>query len=84
MTKKRFIKLLMSHGEQINRARAIAFLYNARGIPYKEAYRDYLFRTSFIRSMSKLGEACARLGTNIASAAQSLGKLANALKQGGI
>ena len=43
MTKKRFIKLLMSQGIQRNSARAIAKSYNDRKIPYKKAYRIHGF-----------------------------------------
>ena len=38
MSKKRFIKLLMSQGIQRNSARKIAKKYNDRKIPYKIAY----------------------------------------------
>lgn len=38
MTRKRFIKLLMSHGISRNEAVKIAADYNSRNIPYKTAY----------------------------------------------
>ena len=50
MTKKRFIKLLMSQGIQRNSARAIAKSYNDRKIPYKIAYRPYGF-VKFIKDL---------------------------------
>ena len=38
MTRKRFIKLLMSHGISRNEAVKIAADYNSRNIPYDTAY----------------------------------------------
>ena len=38
MTRKRFIKLLMSHGASRNEAVELANYYNRRNIPYKRAY----------------------------------------------
>lgn len=38
MTKKRFIKLLMSYGVQRNEAQQIARDFNGQNIPYKTAY----------------------------------------------
>lgn len=80
MSKKRFIKLLMSHGEQIHQARAIAFLYNARNIPYKEAYSDYLVKIAMRRAFVQLVEAANTAGKNIKAMAISLGKLTEAMK----
>lgn len=80
MSKKRFIKLLMAHGEQINRARAIAFLYNARNIPYKKAYSDYLTKMAVKRAFSRLAKATAMVGKSIRAMTVSLGKLMEALK----
>lgn len=79
MTKKRFIKLLMSHGEQIHRARAIAFLYNARNISYKEAYSDYLLKTAMTRAFSRMSQVAKNLGDSIKNVAQSLKKFAEAM-----
>ena len=38
MTRKRFIKLLMSYGISRNEAVAIAADYNSRNVPYETAY----------------------------------------------
>lgn len=38
MTRKRFIKLLMSHGISRNKAVKIAADYNSRNVPYETAY----------------------------------------------
>ena len=80
MTKKRFIKLLMSHGEQIHRARAIAFLYNSRNIPYKKAYSDYLIKVRTRRAFSQLAKAVAKVGESIRAMTVSLEKLTEAMK----
>ena len=80
MTKKRFIKLLMCKGEQIRQARTIALRYNTRGVPYKEAYTDYLLKTSIPRVLSKFGQAAKVLGDNIAKITQSLKKFTEVIK----
>ena len=79
MTKKRFIKLLMSHGEPIHTARAIAFLYNSRNISYKEAYSDYLTKIVLTKAFSKLSQVAKTLGDNVKNVAQSFKKLAEEL-----
>lgn len=40
MTRKRFIKLLISYGQQRNEAAQIAKSYNAKGFSYEEAHND--------------------------------------------
>lgn len=69
MTKKRFIKLLMSHGEQINQARSIAFHYNAQRKPYAKAYSDYMFKY-VARKFNSLGVACAKVSESILAMGQ--------------
>ena len=80
MTRKRFIKLLMSHGEQIHRAKAIAFLYNSRGIPYKKAYSDYLIKIGINKAFSRMAKAAAKAGESIKTITISLGKFAEVMK----
>lgn len=80
MSKKRFIKLLMSHGEQIHRARAIAFLYNARNMPYKEAYSDYLVKIRMRPVFAQLVEAANKAGESIKAMAISLKKFTEVMK----
>lgn len=46
MTKKRFIKLLMSQGASRNEARMLAYWYNLRGISYADAYSKERLRHS--------------------------------------
>ena len=40
MTRKRFIKLMMSYGNSRNKAVKIAAEYNSRNVPYKTAYAN--------------------------------------------
>ncbi|MBO5969007.1 MAG: hypothetical protein J6S14_10985 [Clostridia bacterium] len=80
MTRKRFIKLLMSHGETPRSARAIAFLYNVSGTPYKKAYSDYCVKTSMQRAFASLGKAALKCGESISKVAQSLKKLTEAIR----
>ena len=58
MTRKRFIKLLMSLGQRRNKAQAIAFYYNARNIPYAQAYTEWLLEgmKSAFRNLSTTAE----------------------------
>lgn len=46
MKRKRFIKLLMSHGYSRNKAVKIANYYNRRNIPYEKAYTKSLLAVS--------------------------------------
>lgn len=83
MTRKRFIKLLMSHGETMRRARAIAFIYNSYKTPYKKAYSDYLLQVGVNRSFAKLSASCAELGEGLIRCAQLLKKLVEVLGDAG-
>ena len=49
MTKKRFIKLLMSKGKSRNEARQMASCYNSRNISYARAYSTYRLTIPFIK-----------------------------------
>lgn len=49
MTRKRFIKLLMSHGESKRKAQKIAYMYNVSGKSYKDAYFNYCGQVFFHR-----------------------------------
>lgn len=55
MTRKRFIKLLMSHGISRNKAVEIAADYNSRNVPYKKAYKA----TGLARTLMDLGKSFA-------------------------
>ena len=81
MTRKRFIKLLMSHGETLHSARAIAFMYNATNTPYKKAYSDYLTKTKLTRLSRKLSLAFQGFSSNLQSAVQAFNRLAFSMKE---
>lgn len=81
MTRKRFIKLLMSHGETLYSARTIAFLYRSRNMSYKSAYSDYLLKTSIKRSFKRLSRAAVECGKSIVSVAKVFNKLAFSMKE---
>lgn len=80
MTRKRFIKILMSRGETPRSARAIARLYNASNKPYKKAYLNYLPEASLKESCDNLAKAMRGFGLEVRHAAKSFKKLAEALK----
>lgn len=71
MTRKRFIKLLMSKGFSRNEAQEKAVYFNSRHIPYKRAY-----------SVCRISFAIKELPKAAISAARSIGAFAAALKLG--
>lgn len=79
MTRKRFVKLLMSYGEKPRDARTTALRYNTRGVPYKEAYRDYRLRcvsSAFVRLGASTKELCASL-TKLAQTVKKFSEVIN-------
>lgn len=65
MTRKRFIKLLMSHGKQRNEAQAMAFYYNLRNTPYAKAYSDFLTKHSLSLAFRRFGECANKAGISL-------------------
>lgn len=80
MTKKRFIKLLMSKGESRNKARQIARAFNYCHKPYKKAYSQYLFEVSLKKSFGRLGDAARKAAESISKCAQSFKKFTEVIK----
>lgn len=83
MTRKRFIKLLMSHGEQIHRAQAIAFLYNSRGIPYREAYADYYVKTSLTLALRSVSNSIVSVSNSFREMVSAFNEFAKAVRGDG-
>lgn len=75
MTRKRFIKLLMAHGESKHKAQAIAYLYNASGKSYKDAYCNYCARKLF-----SVSATCQKLSANLVNLCRSIRELAKNFK----
>lgn len=67
MTKKRFVKLLMSYGVQRNRAQQIARDVISRNIPYKEALPAAIAAYRMRRDMQELGRWFGELAEQIKS-----------------
>ena len=80
MTRKRFIKLLISRGERPREAIAIALRYNARGVPYKEAWHDYLLKNAILTAFARFERTAKVFSTSLAKTAKSFEKLSEALK----
>ena len=57
MTRKRFVKLLMSKGIQRNVANGKAKTYISNGFSYEQAYRNFLLVYGIKSGFKKLGEA---------------------------
>lgn len=74
MTKKHFIKLVMSQGVQRNEANEIAERYNSRRFSYASAYINFIMKTRLKESFEILGEA-------VGNASDNLSRLICALKE---
>lgn len=74
MTKKQFVKRLMSQGIQRNEACKIAKTYNTQNISYASAYIDYFLKYSF----KSIGETFRRFSEKL----QEMAVCINALKEG--
>lgn len=87
MTKKRFIKLLMSKGIQRNEAQKIAARYNLRNIPYEKAYSDFLLKNGVSLAFKRLGQQAENLNAalrNISCAAkQAISQIKEGIAKGG-
>ena len=57
MTRKRFIKLLMSNSVERNIAQKIAVDYNARNIPYENAIKRWRLEFSMTAAFAKVSNA---------------------------
>lgn len=79
MTRKRFIKLVMSKGKQRNEANKIANLYNARKIPYSRAYISFQVANNF----AEISKAAKKIPTVCKELAKSFGHLRIVLGKGG-
>lgn len=62
MTRKRFIKLLMSYGYRRNAAQLIAESVNKRKLPYKNAIKFYRLKNA-LGNISKAAVNVAKYGT---------------------
>ena len=62
MTRKRFIKLLMSHGVSRNEAVHLANYYNRRNIPYMKAYEKYKMRICVRLACKRISSAIGAFG----------------------
>lgn len=74
MTKKRFVKLMMSHGIQRNEACKIAKTYNSQNTSYSYACIDYFLKDSF----KSIGGTFRRFSEKL----QEMAVCINALKEG--
>ena len=83
MSRKRFIKLLMSKGESLHSARAIAFLYNSSKKPYKKAYQEYLLRHSTQKAFESFSRSMRSFGDSIAVVSENFYKFICTLHEGG-
>ena len=77
MTRKRFIKLLMSRGLQRNEAQKKAEEYNSKNVSYSDAYMHFCVSVSF----ANLAKSFNNVGECIRKATAGLAKLGKALKE---
>ena len=71
MTRKRFIKLMMSYGISRNEAVKIAADYNSRNVPYETAYKK--------EALHRLDLTFKRLGKSFASVTAAFKGLSTAM-----
>lgn len=79
MTRKRFIKLVMSKGKQRNEANKIAQSYNAKKIPYSRAYISFQVANNF----AEISKAAQKIPTVFKELAKSIGRFRIVLGKGG-
>ena len=76
MTRKRFVKQLMSMGIQRNDANEIAFCCNEKGVPYQKA----LTHETFKYSIRNIGKALVDFAQSLKQATESFKAMAEVLK----
>ncbi len=76
MTRKRFVKQLMSVGMQRNEANAVAFSYNLKGVPYQKA----LAHETFKYNLRNIGKALVDFAQSLKQATESFKAMAEVLK----
>lgn len=76
MTRKRFVKQLMSVGMQRNEANAIAFCCNLKGVPYQKALTHEKVKYNF----RKIGGSIVGLAQEFEQAKESFKAMAEVLK----
>lgn len=80
MTRKRFIKLVMSKGKQRNEANRIANLYNARNIPYHNAYISFQISHGF----NGLAKTVAKTSSHLRILAETFARIKADFCKGGV
>lgn len=77
MTKKRFIKLVMSKGKGRNEAQKIASEFNSRRTPYDKAYKIFRIFNCLEATFIKCKAAAKRLVDAVMSAIREFEKMKN-------
>jgi hypothetical protein len=74
MTRKRFVKMLMSYGIPRNRAMVIADIVNAHNVPYSKAFHShYIAKYRIVSGWKKAMSGCCEAFSNVAEAFRRLG-----------
>lgn len=76
MTKKRFIKLVMSSGRQRNEAQEIAKDYNLQGVSYAEAFENFLALNRLGYAFEFLGKCSKAITATLVDCANAFNKFA--------
>ena len=79
MTRKRFVKLLMSQGITRNEANEKAKSYISNGFSYEKAYRNFLFVYGVKNGFKKLCEAFSVASVSFRTATVSIDKFKEAI-----
>ena len=78
MTRKRFVKLLMSKGVSRNQANGIAKQYSREGLSYESGYRIWKISRSLKDPMTQIGEVVNRAIAAMQSLVSAMGAAASA------
>lgn len=81
MTRKRFVKLLMSYGIPRNRAMAIAYIINEHNVPYSKAFHS--LGIAKYRIISECKRCLVAVSQAVVNASEVFRRLGFALKEVG-
>ena len=82
MTRKRFIKLLMSHGISRNKAVEIAADYNSRNVPYERAYSRIASSRGIISAFRNSGKQFKAAGAAFGSLSYAMHSAVSTITNG--
>ncbi len=80
MTRKRFIKLVMSHGVSRNKAQEMARAFNSKNLPYEKAYRCFMLTYGVRKGFRELSMATSNFAARVRKTMAAFVRLSEAIK----